>query len=91
MVAIIGGVKKCEREYIELLKKDNIKCKVFNTMCPDFKKKIEACETCVVFVNVVSHKLVKSCNEICKKKNIKLLYLKTNGVNALKENIEFLK
>lgn len=88
MVAIVGGVKKCEKEYKKILEDKNLKCKIFNTMCPNFKKKIENCECCIVFVNTVSHKMVKSCNEVCKKNNIKLFHLTSNGKDSLKERVQ---
>ena len=39
MVAIVGGLKRGEREYLELLKSYNLKGKVYNTQCPNFVKK----------------------------------------------------
>lgn len=87
MIAIIGGVKRCEKEYKEFLEKENIRCKFYNTLCPNFKKKIENCQCCVVFVNTVSHKMVKACNEVCKKNNIKILHLTTTGKEALKNSL----
>ncbi|MGL4533491.1 MAG: DUF2325 domain-containing protein [Fusobacteriaceae bacterium] len=90
MIAIVGGVKKCEKEYKKIMDEVNHKCKIFNTMCPNFKKKIENCQCCIVFVNTVSHKMVKSCNEICKKNNIKMLHLTNNGQEALKDSLAFI-
>ncbi|MEG2092143.1 DUF2325 domain-containing protein [Cetobacterium sp.] len=88
MVAIIGGLKRGEREYLELLKKYELKGKVYNTQCPNFCKKIKNCEICVVFTNLVSHNLVNNCSKICKTNNIPIVHLTSNSINNLKERLD---
>ena len=88
MVAIIGGLKRGEREYLDILKKYNLKGKVFNTHCPDFCKKIKNCELCIIFTNLVSHNLLNSCTKVCKNKDIQLIFLKNNSISKLEENLD---
>lgn len=88
MVAIIGGLKRGERDYIELLKKYELKCKVFNTQCPNFCKKIKNCEACIVFTNLVSHNLLNNCTKVCKSQNIPIIHLNSTGIQSLKENLD---
>ncbi|MGL5052338.1 MAG: DUF2325 domain-containing protein [Cetobacterium sp.] len=88
MVAIVGGLKRGEREYLEILKSYKLKGKVYNTQCPDFCKKIKNCEMCIIFTNLVSHNLLNSCNKVCKTQNIPIIHLNNNGISKLKENLE---
>ncbi|MGL5054974.1 MAG: DUF2325 domain-containing protein [Fusobacteriaceae bacterium] len=90
MVAIVGGVLNSEKEYSKILKEKNKKCKILNTMCPNFKNKIENCEACIVFTNVVSHKMLISCSSICKKNNIKMIHLTSKGTTNLKKALDSL-
>ncbi|MGB6127528.1 MAG: DUF2325 domain-containing protein [Psychrilyobacter sp.] len=87
MIAIIGGVKGIEFEYKGLMKKNNLKCKIYNQNCPNFEKKIKNCEACIMFTNTVSHKLSISCNKVCKKNDIKLIRVHSSSINKLKESI----
>lgn len=88
MVAIIGGLKRGEREYIDLLKNYELKCKVYNTQCPNFCKKIKNCEMCIVFTNLVSHNLVNNCTKVCKTNDIPIIHLTNNSIGKLKENLD---
>lgn len=88
MVAIIGGVKGIEREYKDIMKNNDLKCKIYNQKCPDFEKKIKNCEACILFTRTVSHKMAVSCSKVCKKNNIKLIRLNSSSINSLKESIE---
>jgi len=88
MIVIVGGIKGIEFEYKGLMKKNNLKCKIYNQNCPNFEKKIKNCEACIMFTNTVSHKLSISCNKVCKKNNIKLIRVHSSSINKLKESIE---
>lgn len=87
MVAIVGGVKGIEREYKEIMKANDLKCRVYNQNCPNFEKKIKNCEACILFTGTVSHKLSLATSKVCKKNNIKLIRLHSSSVNKLKESI----
>jgi len=87
MVAIVGGVKGIEREYKEIMKANDLKCRVYNQNCPNFEKKIKNCEACILFTGTVSHKLSLATNKVCKKNKIKLIRLHSSSVNKLKESI----
>ena len=88
MIAIVGGVKGIEREYKEVMKANDLKCRVYNQTCPNFEKKIKNCEACILFTGTVSHKLSSACSKVCKKNNIKLIRLHSSSINKLKESIE---
>lgn len=88
MVAIVGGLKRGERDYMELLKSYQLKGKVYNTQCPNFCKKIKNCEMCIVFTNLVSHNMLNNCTKVCKSQNIPIIHLTSNGIQNLKENLE---
>lgn len=87
MVAIIGGLKRGERDYLDLLKEFNLKGKVYNTHCPNFCKKIKNCEMCIIFTNLVSHNLVNNCTKVCKGNDIPIIHLTNNSISNLKDNL----
>lgn len=89
-LAIIGGIKGIEREYIETAKEFNCKCKLFNIKCPQFEKKIQNVDCCILFTDTVSHKLSLESCRICKKKGIKLIKTHSSSITSLKQNLESL-
>jgi hypothetical protein len=90
-VALVGGVKGIEREYKEVFMSEDLKCKVFNTKCPQFDKKIKNCDACIIFTNTVSHKLSKESLKVCKKNDIKFIRVHSSSLNKLKEAVLELK
>ena len=78
-LAIIGGVKGIEREYLEVAKEFNCKCKLFNIKCPQFDKKIQNVDCCILFTDTVSHK------------GIKLIKAHSSSINSLKQSLENLE
>lgn len=90
-VAIVGGVKGIEREYKDVAKVCNCKCKLFNQKCPQFDKKIKSVDACILFTNTVSHKLSKESCKICKKYGIKVVKMHSSGITGLKQTLEELE
>ncbi|BBE31429.1 hypothetical protein OSSY52_15700 [Tepiditoga spiralis] len=91
-VAIIGGIKGIENKYKTLLKKHGIKkYKIFNTMVPDFQKKIKNVDALILFTNTVSHKLSTVSSKICKKNNICIKRTHSSSLNKLDEKIKEIK
>ena len=84
-IALVGGVKGIEREYKDVFQACDFKCKIFNTKCPQFDKKIKNCDACILFTNTVSHKLSKESSKVCKKNNINLIRVHSSSINKLKE------
>ena len=87
-VAIIGGVKGIEREYLDIAKDCNFNCKLFNQKCPQFDKKIKNVDACILFTNTVSHKLSLESCKICKKHGIKMIKVHSSGITGLRQTLE---
>lgn len=90
-IAIVGGVKGIEREYKDIAKTCNCKCKLFNQKCPQFGKKIKSVDACILFTNTVSHKLSRESCKICKKHGIKVIKIHSSGITGLKQRLKELE
>lgn len=84
-VAIAGGVKKMECEYIRLTRKHGVKCKLFNQKVPEFNKRIENVDAVILFTGTVSHKMARSCCQVCKKNSIVLKRVHSSSINQLEK------
>ena len=94
MIAIVGGLKRGEREYLELLKTYNLKGKVYNTQCPNFCKKIKKAKNPIIIFgeNILNQKngfflISKFKNlKVFDNKNINFFNTKTGFINFLEIN-----
>lgn len=90
-VAIAGGVKSIERNYLSLLKRQGVKGKAFNREVPDLRKRIEQVDAVILFTGTVSHKLAKACTSVCRKKGITIKRLHSSSMNQLEKAVIELK
>ena len=58
-VALIGGMKRLEKNYVAEAKKYGINLKVFNVSGPSMSSKLKSVDAVVVFTNKVSHNAKK--------------------------------
>jgi len=86
-VAVLGGLQRLEREYLNLLEGKKIKGRIFNKMTPEFTKSIENMDGVILFTDNVSHNMVNSCCKICKKRNICLLRFQKGSLCSIEKAI----
>jgi hypothetical protein len=61
---------------------------LFNQNCPNFTKKIQNVDACILMTKTCSHKMAKECYKLCRKNDITLIKANASGINCLKESLE---
>jgi len=90
-IAVIGGMDRLEKHYIEEASKLGVKLKVFTKLEKDLHKKIGNVDAVVVFTNKVSHELKESMRKSFSVKKCPCLMCHSCGVSSLRKCIEYLK
>ena len=90
-VALIGGMDRLERQYINVAKQLGIKLKVFSKHKPTLQSKIENVDGMVIFTNKVSHEARKEAVRIAKINKIPFLMHHSCGVCTLRDCLGSLK
>lgn len=90
-IAIAGGIKGLERNYVDITNQHGFKCKVFNRNVPDLSKKIMSVDAVILFTDTVSHKVALQCNRICKKCDIKIRRVHSSSITQLEKTVLELK
>ncbi len=90
-VALIGGMKRLERNYIAEARKHGIKLKVFNASVPSMASKLKSVDAVVVFTNKVSHNAKKQAVCVARSNDIPLYTYHSCGICTLRECLGHLK
>lgn len=90
-VALIGGMDRLEKHYIEEANKLGVKLKVFTKLEKDVHKKIGNVDAVVIFTNKVSHELKESIRKNFSFKKCPCLMCHSCGISSLRKSIEYLK
>ncbi|KKK86638.1 hypothetical protein LCGC14_2761230 [marine sediment metagenome] len=90
-VALIGGMKRLEKNYVAEAKKYGINLKVFNVSGPSMSSKLKSVDAVVVFTNKVSHNAKKQAVCVAKSNDIPLYLYHSCGMCTLRECLGCLK
>ena len=90
-VALIGGMDRLKRNYIEEAKKYGVELKIFNKHVTGIVSKIKNMDALIIFTNKVSHKAKKEAMNIAKTKNIPIYMYHSCGICTLRDCLNCLK
>lgn len=90
-VALVGGMDRLERHYINEASKLGVKLKVFSQNIGARALKIRNVDAVVVFTNKVSHNSRKDALRAARSKKIPFLMCHSCGVSSLKDCLNCLK
>jgi len=90
-VALVGGMDRLERLYVEEAERAGISLKVFNRPERGLKSKIENVDAIVVFTNKVSHEAKSVVMKTARKRNIPVYVHHSCGVCSLRDCLNCLK
>ena len=86
-VAIIGGMDRLERHYMNEAKRCGIDLKVFTSPETRMTSKIKDVDAVVIFTNKVSHKARKEAVNVAKARNIPIFMYHSCGICTLRDCI----
>lgn len=90
-VALIGGMDRLERNYIDEAQKYGVSLKVFTKPETSLASKIRNMDAVVIFTNKVSHKAKKEVMNVAKSKNIPVYMHHSCGICTLRDCLSCLK
>jgi hypothetical protein len=89
-VALIGGMDRLRRHYIEEAGKSGVNLRVFSQSENNIGAKIQKLDALVIFTNKISHQVKTEAMQVAKSNNIPVLMSHSCGVCSLRECIECL-
>jgi hypothetical protein len=90
-VAVIGGMDRLKKHYLEEAKKVGVQLKVFTKLEKDTAKKIGEVDAIVIFTNKVSHELKLTIKKAYPNKKCPHLMCHSCGVSSLIKCLENLQ
>jgi len=90
-VALIGGMDRLEREYINEAMRLGIELKVYTKSETGIASKVKNVDAMVIFTNKVSHKAKKEVMNIAKAKNIPVFTYHSCGICTLRDCLSCLR
>lgn len=90
-VALIGGMDRLKRQYVNEAKAVGINLKVFTKPEANMASKIGHVDAMVIFTNKVSHKAKKEVMNIAKARNIPVFMYHSCGICTLRNCFDCLK
>lgn len=90
-VALVGGMDRLERQYINEAEGFGINLKVFTKPEVQMASKIKNMDAIVIFTNKVSHKARKEVMNIAKARNIPIFMYHSCGICTLRDCLSCLK
>jgi len=90
-VALIGGMDRLERHYINEAEKVGIELRVFNKSEADMALEIKHVDAVVIFTNKVSHRAKREVMNIAKSRNIPVFMYHSCGICTLRDCFNCLK
>jgi hypothetical protein len=89
-IALIGGMDRLRRHYIEEAGKSGVSLRVFSQTEINIGSKIKKLDALVIFTNKISHQAKKEVMQVARSRNIPVLMSHSCGVCALRECIDCL-
>lgn len=89
-VALIGGMDRLERHYIEEASSCGIDLRVFNTSQARLASKIKTVEALILFTNKVSHRFRNEVIGLARARNIPVFMCHSCGVCSLRNCLSHL-
>lgn len=86
--ALVGGMDRLKREYIDAAKQGGVKLKVFTGKENRVASQIGSCGLVIVFTNKVSHKARNEVAAHAKSRGIPMKMLHSCGVSSLRKALE---
>jgi hypothetical protein len=90
-VALIGGMDRLKRHYINVAEEFGIALKVFTKSEVDLEAKIKNIDALIIFTNKVSHRAKKEVMSIAKARNIPVLMCHSCGICTLRKCLTCIK
>lgn len=90
-VALVGGMGRLERHYMNEEERLGIDLRVFNRPEAAMMQKIKNADAVVIFTNKVSHRAKKETMNIAKSRNIPVLMYHSCGICTLRDCLNCLK
>jgi len=90
-VALIGGMDRLERQYINEAERAGVDLKVFTKPEANMASKSGHVDAVVIFTNKVSHRAKKEVMIIAKARNIPVLMYHSCGICTLRDCLQCLK
>ena len=90
-VALIGGMDRLERQYINEAEWVGVDIKVFTKPEANMASKIGRVDAVVIFTNKVSHKAKKEVMNAAKAKNIPIFMYHSCGICTLRDCLSCIK
>lgn len=85
--ALVGGMDRLKREYINTAKDQGITLKVFTGQESNISQRLGGVDMVIIFTNKVSHEAKKKAFKLAKTNNIPLQLLHACGVSTLSEHL----
>ena len=89
-IALIGGMDRLRRHYIEEAGKSGVNLRVFSQTEINIGLKIQKLDALVIFTNKISHQAKKEVMQVARVRNIPVLMSHSCGVCSLRECIDCL-
>ncbi len=90
-IALVGGMDRLERHYMDEAEKLGIDLRVFNRSEAGMASKVKNVDAVVIFTNKVSHKAKREAMNAAKSMNIPVLMHHSCGVCTLRDCFNCLK
>jgi hypothetical protein len=90
-VALIGGMNRLERHYIDEAKRHGISLRVFSVSETGMAEKIRNVDALVVFTNKVSHKARAQALQVARSRKIPMLLRHSCGVCTFRDCLDCLQ
>jgi len=84
-VALVGGMDRLERQYINEAERAGVDLKVFTKPEANMASKIGSVDAVIIFTNKVSHRAKKEVVSIAKARNIPIFMYHSCGVCTLRD------
>lgn len=84
-IALIGGMDRLARHYIQEAEKWGIDLKVFNQAETNMKSKVRNMDALIIFTNKVSHRARKELMRMAKAKKVPVFFYHSCGVCTLRD------
>jgi len=90
-VAVIGGMSRLERHYIDEARKFGIKLRIFNSSGISMQSGIKNADAVILFTNKISHRAKREVMKITRKRDISVFMYHSCGVCTLRNCFDCLK
>ncbi|MDI7261017.1 MAG: DUF2325 domain-containing protein [Thermodesulfobacteriota bacterium] len=90
-IALIGGMDRLERHYINEANRFDIQLKVFSKWEKNLSKKINSLDALIVFTDKVSHMARKEAKDVARNRQIPILMYHSSGIPTFRNCLDFIR